>query len=284
MTTTHEAPKIDGRIRQVTGKWGARYYESPEGERYPSVTTILSVLGKPALVPWAAKVEREAVVEAAANLYVDAPLEPKMSRPTYVATLLDRVGKLKAYQKQSAKALEIGSQAHKLVEWNIRKELGQVPGPEPEIGPDALTAFAAYEEWRKSVALVPIWSEQVVYHPEERYAGTMDLFAMANLRGKARRGIVDFKTSKAIYPEALIQVAAYAKAVEAMGHGSVDVGWIVRLPKAQNDPGFEVVTIEGLDELFAVFLNLKAVYEWQLKLAGAATAGGNAMDGTPAAI
>jgi hypothetical protein len=280
MTTTHEAPKIDGRIRQVTGKWGARYYESPEGQRYPSVTTILGVLGKPALVPWAAKVEREAVVEAAANLYVDAPPE-KMSRPSYIATLLDRVGKLKAYQKQSAKALEIGSQAHKLVEWNIRKELGQAPGPEPEIGPDALVAFAAYEEWRKSVNLVPIWSEQVVYHPIERYAGTMDLFAMANLRGKAERGIVDFKTSKAIYPEALIQVAAYAKAVEAMGHGAVDVAWIVRLPKAQNDPGFEVVTIEGLEDLYQVFLNLKAVYNWQLS-AGASRDGSAAKDGASA--
>jgi hypothetical protein len=92
-----------------------RFYEV-EGETYPSVTTILSVIGKPALVPWASKVERNMVLETSADLYEDLHGTPKMSRAPWLATMQNRLGKQKAAQKELERAGEIGSQVHALVE------------------------------------------------------------------------------------------------------------------------------------------------------------------------
>ena len=77
--------------RHETAK--GHYYKDATGARVPGVTTIQDKgVPKPALINWAAKVEREMVIEAAANLWEDAPLTTKkMSRAAYVATLTDRI-------------------------------------------------------------------------------------------------------------------------------------------------------------------------------------------------
>ena len=63
--TSTRASRDDGYGRST------RFYTLPDGETsYPSVTSILSAVNKPALVPWAAKVEREAVMGAAGNRIV----------------------------------------------------------------------------------------------------------------------------------------------------------------------------------------------------------------------
>lgn len=54
------------------------FYEA-EGESYPLVTTIASVIGKPALVPWASKVEREMVLAALSNVSISSAVSAFMS-------------------------------------------------------------------------------------------------------------------------------------------------------------------------------------------------------------
>lgn len=252
-----------------TNRWGdsKRTYQTPEGDVYPSVTSILSVVGKPALVPWAAKTEREMVIEAAANLWEDAPLTTKkMSRAAYVATLQDRIGKTKAHQKELAKAAEIGTQAHALIEWNLQRELGQTVGPEPRVKDAALWAFMAYEDWRKNAGLVPIAIEQVVWSKTHRYAGTMDVFGkiMTSVHGPCA-AVLDWKSGKAVYSEALLQNAAYVQAMIEMGHVAHPCyGAIVRLPKVETDPEFEVrlITPDEHAELFRAFVATRALWEW----------------------
>src|SRR5690348_12313582 len=107
-------PTATTRQDTVRGRW----YELPDGSRLPSVTSILRVVAKPALVTWAARVERALVVEAAANLHEDLPPGGvKMSRPAYIASLLRRVGSQQAHQRALAKAGDIGSQVHARIEW-----------------------------------------------------------------------------------------------------------------------------------------------------------------------
>ena len=55
--------------------------------------------------------------------------------------------------------------------------------------------------------------------------------------------MVDFKTSKGIYGEALIQVAALIVALRESGQGDAKAGLVLRLPKVDTDPEFEVVDI-----------------------------------------
>lgn len=246
-------------IRHDTDK--GRFYETADGT-FPSVTNIIeSVLAKPALKFWAANVEREMVVQAAAELYQDAPASPKMSRMVYVNTLKQRLGKLRAHQKKSQTALDIGGACHELVEWNVRRELGQEPGPEPRVPGEAAVAFAEYERWRQGVAFKPLRVEQKVWNAGAGYAGTLDI--LGEIDGEL--AIVDFKTSKAVYPEFALQIAAYGEAVNAMGHGPVNRGFIVRLPKRVND-GFEIMEVPDFAVPYSVFLNLITVYKWRSSL------------------
>jgi hypothetical protein len=234
-----------------------RFYNI-DGQDYASVTTILQAISKPALVGWAAKEERTMTIQAAADLYEDVHGTPKMSRPTYITTLDARIGKIKAHQKLLAKAAEIGSQAHALIEWNMRKALGQVVGPEPKIEEKALWAFMAFEDWAKAVDLMPVLIEQTVYSHTHCYAGTMDLLARVN----GVLTLLDFKTSKAVYGEAHLQNVAYQVALAEMGHQRAEAGLILRLPKIEQDPAFEAVQVPPANTLFPTFLAVKQVWEW----------------------
>ena len=238
----------------------SRFYKTPNGLTLPSVTTILSVINKPALVNWAAKVERELVMEVSADLYQDTPAQlVKMSRAGWITTMQDRLGKTKAAQRELAKATEIGSQVHRLIEWTLHGELCEKAGPSPQISEKAQWAFMTWEEWRHSVKLRPVYVEQVVWSDVFGYAGTMDLLAEVN----DRLTVIDWKTGKAVYPEAFLQNAAYRKAFREMGHGDPESGLIVRLPKTETDPEFEVVEVPGEDECFEAFINAKRLWDWQ---------------------
>lgn len=235
-----------------------RFYRVDD-ESYPSVTHILQVIGKPALINWAANQERTLVSEAAADLYEDlARLEKPMPRTAYLCTLQARLGKVKAHKRELEKASEIGSQVHKLVEWKLRVQLGQTVGLEPRVVDDAQWAFMAWEDWAKSVHLTPKLIEQTVYSRVHGYAGTMDL--VADVDGVLK--LIDFKTGKAIYAEAFLQNAAYQVALSEMGHSIPAGGLIVRLPKIQTDPAFEVKDVPPVADLFPTFLAVKELWKW----------------------
>lgn len=224
----------------------------------PSVTTILSVIGKPALIIWAANEERNLVLEASADLYADVHGTPAMSKVAWITTMQNRLGKERAHKKLLAKAGEIGSQAHALIEWTLRAKLCQQPGPSPHITDKAMWAFMVFEDWAKAVDLKPILIEQTVWSKTHGYAGTMDL--LAEVEGKLT--VVDWKTGKAVYAESHLQNAAYRHAIREMGHADPVQGIIVRLPKNETDPEPEAVIADSEAESFEAFLNAKRLWIW----------------------
>jgi hypothetical protein len=249
MTTTSRSDTRKGRFYTV------------DEDSFPSVTTILSVIGKPALIQWAAKVERELVLETSAALYSDVQNTPGMSRTAWLTSMQTRLGKERANQKLLAKAGEVGSQVHALVEWTLRAKLLQKPGPSPLISDKAQWAFMVFEDWAKQVDLKPILIEQTVYSRTHGYAGTMDL--LAEVEGKLT--VLDWKTGKRVYPEAHLQNAAYRHALREMGHGDAVQGIIVRLPKDETDPQPEAVVADDETESFENFLHAKRLWEWSQK-------------------
>lgn len=247
-----------------------RFYETPDGCQRPSVTNILGVIGKPALINWAAKEERLMCIEAAANLYMDAPANVKMSRPAFISTLETRLGTEKAHRKKMREASDIGSEAHALIEWNLRKELKQEVGPQPHVGDKAMWAFTQWERWRESINLEPLYIEQTVWSVNHDYAGTLDLWARITINGLRRQlTVLDWKTGKAIYWEALLQNTAYAHAIVEMGHADeIPAGVIVRLPKVETDPEFEslIITPDKQAGLFKSFLCARGLFQAQQEL------------------
>lgn len=246
-----------GRPQRKDTKAG-RFYVLPDGTELPSVTHILSCLAKPALITWAANTERAMVLEAAADLYEDIHGTPRLSRPSYIDTLTRRLGVVKAHKRESDKATEIGSQAHKLIEHTLRSALGAVVGPAPKVCEEALWAFMAFEDWARTHEVQPIRIEETVWSREYGYAGTLDLVA----RVDGQVSVVDFKTSKAIYAESHLQNVAYQVALAEMGHEDVSRGYIVRIPKNTTDPAFEAVECPPRAVLFPTFMSVLDAWKW----------------------
>ena len=247
----------------------ARQYQIPGGDVYHSVTSILGIIAKPALINWAANRERELALSAATELYSDLPAHTeKMSRAAFAASLLSRMGSVKAHQKALEKAQDIGSQAHKLVEWQLRTDIGQLPGKMPAVTEASALAYLKWKEWRDSVELVPKLIEVVVWSRSMQYAGTLDCLAELTHEGRRIMAVLDWKTGKAIYPESSLQASAYASALREMGHVKGELwGMIVRLPKLESDPAFEVKSISPteIDANMPTFHSACELWSWYVK-------------------
>lgn len=259
-------------VKRIDSDHGPRLYSipTPEGgeRKVPSVTTVLSLKGKPQLVAWAAKVERALIVEASADLYEDLPLTStkKMSRMAYVDTLTKRIPLAKAHQIETEKAFETGRLAHEMVEYTLRKQMNHAVTDIPRLNEEAAFAFAAWEKWAEETNFTPKYIEQVLYSQEFGYAGTADVIADISVDGVPVLAVGDWKTSKAIYDEYGLQVAAYAHALLEMGHAKqMPYAFVSRFPKTRHDTPFEtrIWTPDELNENLRIFLCLLQVWHWQ---------------------
>lgn len=252
-----------------------RFYEI-DGLKLPSVTTVMSAIAKPALINWASYGARDATLEAAAAVY---QIAGTLSPTSFKAAVLKYLGRGPAHTSPLAKggdAADIGTLVHARIEAEMRHELGEdvaVPEiPEEEIYDGkvrphpARVSYQSYLEWRKTAEVKPISAELRVYSKRLGYAGTVDLLAHV----EDVLSIVDYKTSKAVYGEYRLQIAAYRAAWIEMQGGALPEGQlgglILRFPKdAPPKDNFEVVSIgwDEQDELMDVFLASKRIWEWQ---------------------
>lgn len=78
---------------------------------------------------------------------------------------------------------------------------------EPEdITVDEWKAIMSFADWHKSVKPKTLANEITVFNEEHRYAGTVDYICEID----GERWLIDFKTSKSVYPSHEIQLSAYA--------------------------------------------------------------------------
>jgi len=236
----------------------ARFY-TIDGQHWPSVTTILDIIAKPALGPWYAKEERR-YFEAA---MLEVLSKPGARDPEYVLTAVaEAVTGVKAADRAKQQAASIGTAMHAGIEWALRTQLGEDAGSEPRLPDAAAWAVESWKDWAKSVSLEPLAIERTVYCEVCGYAGTLDLYA----RVSGVLTVLDWKSGKAIYPEAFLQNVAYRHAATRRGLPSAQ-GLIVRLPKYQDDPAWEAMPVpEALTiEDFRAALRL---WRWQRRMAG----------------
>jgi hypothetical protein len=241
--------------------WRDRFY-TIEGQRLPSVTTILDVIAKPALGPWYAKEERR---------YFETAMLEVLSRPGardpefVLAAVAEAVSGVKAADREKQKAAAIGTAVHAGIEWELRRQLGEDAGPAPRLPEAAAWAVESWKDWARSVNLKPLAIERAVYCLECGYAGTLDLYA----RVKGVLTVLDWKSGKAIYPEAFLQNLAYRHAATRAGLPSTQ-GLIVRLPKQLNDPAWEVMPVPATLTL-EDFLAALRLWRWQRAMNGQPT-------------
>ena len=113
------------------------------------------------------------------------------------------------FKTVSQKALYIGSEVHGLIENYLTYMLTHGDGwtwPD-NMGVEVENAFRAFWNWSIDNDLKPISLEQTVYG--DGWAGTLDFYGYFD--GKLY--VIDWKSSKAHYPEMRYQVAAYRWAI-----------------------------------------------------------------------
>ena len=104
-------------------------------------------------------------------------------------------------------------------------------------------AVQAYDEWRTQVPMEVVASELTGWSPSDQYAGTIDQVCR---NSNGHWSVIDFKTGGA-YPEAALQVAAYANALEELTGIPVDDAWILRIPRDQ--------PADGSPQFFTKYMN-----------------------------
>jgi hypothetical protein len=201
-------------------------YRLADGTRLPGVTTVLGVLNKPALVPWANKLGLEGIDS---SRYVD----------------------------ESAK---IGTLAHYLVQRHLTKQAPDLSQYGTFEVDKAENALISYFEWEKSREIETIENEMPLVSESYRFGGTIDCYCKID----GEIWLLDFKTGKAIYPEMLIQLAAYRQLLNENGY-PVDKAKILRIGRDETE-GFEERTITNFDLQWELFKHCLEIYRLQKQI------------------
>jgi CRISPR/Cas system-associated exonuclease Cas4 (RecB family) len=183
-----------------------RHVYTSGGVLIPGVTSILSRLSKEALIQWAAN---------SAVDYVRANLTPDCDRE-----LVFKDAKT-AHRRLARAAADIGTEVHKYAECVLKKE----PAVMPE-GP-AAKGCEAFLAWLDAHNVETLASERVIFSKADWYAGTCDFYGLVD--GVLTVG--DIKTSSGLYPEMLLQTAAYIRAIEEEIGSRVAQRIIIRVDK-----------------------------------------------------
>lgn len=170
-------------------------YHTKDGERVPSVTTVLGRFKESgALIHWAAGQSAEYIKREL--LKIEAPPASEIGRICEAAK--------HAYRDVRDAAANAGTMAHEAVECWIRKEPVTFEGPE-DVCTKARQSFDAFLEWADQTQLEVTNTEVALISERHKFGGTLDAMMV---RGK--RSLGDWKTSNAVYGEYLVQIAAYA--------------------------------------------------------------------------
>jgi hypothetical protein len=252
--------------RNATTTQGKRFYTWRE-RNYWSVTTILQVAPKPALINWAKKFTAEYAVD-----HFDAFKALVEDDPMAAVDWL----KGAAWRDRDRKA-ELGSFVHAAAEAYV---LGQ-PFPKwPKNVEPPMRQFIAFLD-----DCQPVFeqTELSVYSKTWNYAGTLD--GIATLDGRVLVG--DWKTGADLYPEVALQLAAYRHAEfigapdgDELPMPKTDGAFALHLPRDGSD--YVLLDVRADDEVFQTFLYMVEVFKWQEQQSKSVLLGPLRMGGTEA--
>lgn len=183
-----------GKSAQPKIKSGDVY--SWNGERFAAVTGVLKVLGKDALVKWAAQMVARHVYELCILK------EAERITGSALMTLLKDSNKLAAspYELRDAKR-DLGTAVHTIAELI---SFGDSVDP-LILGADLRPYVLSFVNWWEANKPTVLASEMTVINRTHGYGGTLDM--IVDLGGE--RLVLDIKTSKDTYVDHALQLAAY---------------------------------------------------------------------------
>lgn len=230
---------------------GSRLYVDPDDGtvKVPGVTSIVGMAPKDFLTFWNAKLVAEKAVDEL----------------DLVRTIMERdrqaaVDYLKgAPRRYTAQAADVGSAAHDAFERLARGESVNERHESMDIRPH----LRWFREWLDDAQPEFLYMEETVWSDSHLYAGSFD--AIARVDGHV--DLIDYKTSKSVYDSVSLQLSAYQYAdriILADGGESIDVPEIDRGMVLHVRPeGWEYVPLDCGEDVYAAFLALRDVWEWE---------------------
>eukprot|EP01138_Halocafeteria_seosinensis_P002053 gb/GECG01002102.1/.p1 GENE.gb/GECG01002102.1/~~gb/GECG01002102.1/.p1 ORF type:complete len:453 (+),score=51.01 gb/GECG01002102.1/:1-1359(+) len=180
---------------------GSRLYQIG-GAKYPSVTSVLNVLDKGGLVPWAVKQSLEVV----RNEFQKHGEDAKFTKEWLEDTLSKAESRPEDIKVQSA---DLGTRAHAAIDQIIR-------GVEPTITDDIRTVVEGFQKWHANSGLKLHYAgDTTVYSKAYGYAGSLDAIATD---AEGYLYVLDFKTSNWVHHSYGLQLAAYAYSYAEMAN------------------------------------------------------------------
>ena len=153
------------------------------------------------------------------------------------------------YQDELKKAGDIGTALHDLAEIHVKEEYYELPQDEK-----VRNCFNQFLEWWDNNNYKVTWTEKHFCSEKYLYGGTPDLLVNENI-------LVDFKTSKGIYSDYLVQGSAYAKLIEENENRKIDKFIICRFPKDNSQTEIKEFSKEDLDNAFSYFKLLRKAFD-----------------------
>lgn len=226
--------------------------------RHPSVTSVLSVLGKgDALLNWAANQTADRVITLATDMGGNQFDQTGIVRLAEIAR--------ETWRETRQQAATIGSHVHSI----LADVLNGKPVVYPELPVDPWMigsikrAVDAGLQFFKEHSIAVVQVEMPRWSPTYGFVGTGDLIASID----NRLSVLDFKTGKgASYPEYFAQTAAYQLAYEEeYPEAKVEERWVVRVGKTgQLQSSTRSMAHHDGDK--QAFLNTLAIFRWQKTL------------------
>ena len=172
-----------------------------DGKALTGCTTVLSVIAKPALIPWA--------VKTCADFILKALEDKKEITPSVVEEAK------KQHRLTKEKAGDWGTEVHSWVERWIMAQIVGDKSQEPHRPENDLKwqACQHFVKWATDNKVTFKESEKNVYSEKMWLGGIVDV--VCEIDGKT--WIADIKTGSGIYPEHFWQMAAYDMCLEEMG-------------------------------------------------------------------
>lgn len=213
-------------------------YKKSTGEYLTSVTSITGILDKsPQLMHWAVNLAKDHLMEIR-----------EYGGKVTTQDVIQACGLYREHKKQAA---DTGTLVHEYAEQYIAGKDPKLPDDEK-----AINGITAFIKWMEDSKAIFSESERLVYSKKYDYVGMLD--GIAKIDGKIY--LVDFKTSKGVYPEMKAQVAAYREAyAEEMGL-KFDASLIIQFNKETGEPVPHIIDTHKDD--FQTFLSMLQIKKW----------------------
>lgn len=235
----------------------------------PSVTGVLNVMAKDALIPWAAGEVRLYAEERLHELHGTTE-----DNELTVRDVENILAEAQECWRDRSKAMSIGSLAHRYLHSEIMYRAGAIKEkPEMTVKADPILAptfdqpmiDAAAESVKAGIQFLddhhvePIMFERVMWSPEYGFVGTADLVAKVD----GVMSVIDYKTSKAIYSSMFLQLAAYQNAyMTEFPDQVIHNRYVVNIKKDGTGLEVEKRDLESYSDDLEAFLACLTLYRW----------------------